>query len=64
VPCYPPDAIALALRTGVSIYATAAALSHAAPAPVPEATEVSAWLEALRPTDFTAGGGAEAPPPA
>jgi uncharacterized protein len=51
VPCYPPDAIALALRAGVPIYATAAALSHAEPAsPRPDGLE--AWLERVRPDDF------------
>jgi hypothetical protein len=61
VPCYPPDAIALALRTGVSIHATAAALAHAQPAPVPAPDEVSAWLDGLRPTDFRAGDDAGTP---
>jgi bifunctional DNase/RNase len=51
VPCYPPDAIALALRAGVPIYATAAALSHAEPPP-PAAGAVGAWLETVRPEDF------------
>lgn len=51
VPCYPPDAIALALRAGVPIYATAAALSHAAPAtPLPDT--VGDWLDRVRPGDF------------
>jgi bifunctional DNase/RNase len=58
VPCYPPDAIAMALRTGVPIYATAAALEHAEPAPVPESGEVTAWLDGVRPGDFEAGGDA------
>jgi bifunctional DNase/RNase len=64
VPCYPPDAIALALRAGVPIYATAAALAHARPAPVPAAGEVAAWLDGVRPQDFEADGDAEAPPSA
>ena len=51
VPCYPPDAIALALRAGVPIYATAAALSHADPAP-PAPGVVTAWLDQVRPDDF------------
>ena len=51
VPCYPPDAIALALRAGVPIYATPAALSHAEPAP-PSPGAVSAWLDQVRPDDF------------
>jgi bifunctional DNase/RNase len=52
VPCYPPDAIALALRTGVPIYATAAALAHAEPSPRAEPGDVSAWLDRVRPEDF------------
>ena len=56
VPCYPPDAIALALRAGVPIYATAAALSHAEP-PSPAAGAVEAWLETVRPEDFDAPAG-------
>jgi bifunctional DNase/RNase len=52
VPCYPPDAIALALRAGVPIYATAAALSHAEPAPLPD--QLGPWLERVRPDDFHA----------
>jgi bifunctional DNase/RNase len=55
VPCYPPDAIALALRAGVPIYATAAALSHAEPAPLPD--RVGPWLERVRPDDFQAPAG-------
>jgi bifunctional DNase/RNase len=55
VPCYPPDAIALALRAGVPIYATAAALSHAEPAPLPE--DAGGWLARVRPDDFRTGGG-------
>jgi bifunctional DNase/RNase len=55
VPCYPPDAIALALRAGVPIYATAAALSHAEPAPLPDT--IDGWLERVRPDDFTAPDG-------
>ena len=55
VPCYPPDAIAPALRAGVPIYATAAALAHAEPAPAPGA--ISAWLDSVRPDDFHASPG-------
>jgi bifunctional DNase/RNase len=57
VPCYPPDAIALALRAGVPIYATAAALSHAEPAPPVSPDAVSAWLDRVRPDDFEAAAG-------
>jgi bifunctional DNase/RNase len=52
VPCCPPDAIALALRAGVPIYATPAALSHAEPAPLLDS--VGPWLERVRPDDFQA----------
>ena len=52
VPCYPPDAIALALRAGIPIYATHDALSHAEPSPPPPADAVSEWLERVRPVDF------------
>jgi bifunctional DNase/RNase len=55
VPCYPPDAIALALRAGVPIYATAAALSHADPTPLPDT--LGAWLDRVRPDDFEAPAG-------
>ncbi|MFI5078911.1 MAG: bifunctional nuclease domain-containing protein [Vicinamibacteria bacterium] len=51
VPCYPPDAIALALRAGIPIYATHDALAHAEPSP-PPADAVSEWLERVRPADF------------
>ena len=47
MPCYPPDALALVLRTGVPIYATAAALSPAQPD-----VAVSDWLEHVKPDDF------------
>jgi len=56
VPCYPPDAIALALRAGVPIYATAAALAHAEPAPPPPGA-ITAWLDSVRPDDFQASPG-------
>lgn len=31
IPCYPPDALALAVRARLPVYATAAALAHAEP---------------------------------
>ena len=52
VPCYPPDAIALALRAGIPIYATPDALTHAEPSPTPPPGAVSEWLERVRPSDF------------
>ena len=58
IPCYPPDALALALRAKVPIYATARALAHARPlaaagdAPSPSPTDVSQWLEQVSPGDF------------
>jgi bifunctional DNase/RNase len=56
VPCYPPDAIALALRAGVPIFATPAALSHAVPSP-PPVEGVQDWLERVRPDDFNTTSG-------
>ena len=58
VPCYVPDALALALRMQRPIYATAAALAHAEPL-LPaasahgEQTDVKQWLEQVRPEDFS-----------
>ena len=58
IPCYPPDALGLALRANVPIYATAAALAHATPltttcdAPRPAPPEVRRWLEEVSPDDF------------
>jgi len=58
VPCYPPDALALALRAGVPVYATADALAHAEPVPGPPGADpvgdVARWLERVRPDDFSA----------
>jgi bifunctional DNase/RNase len=56
VTCYPPDALALALRERLPIYATAEALDHAEPLP-PRAAEphaVSEWLNRVEPHDFEA----------
>jgi len=57
LPCYPPDALALALRAKAPIYATAAALTHAQSLPVPDASQSESidakeWLERVRPEDF------------
>jgi bifunctional DNase/RNase len=58
IPCYPPDALGLALRAKVPIYATAAALAHATPlrtsddVPRPGPPEVRRWLEGVSPDDF------------
>jgi bifunctional DNase/RNase len=56
VTCYPPDALALALREQLPIYATAAALDHAMPAaPSTEASgDTARWLDRVRPQDFDA----------
>jgi uncharacterized protein len=56
VTCYPPDALVLALREGLPIYATPEALDHAEPVsgPVAEAGEVSEWLDRIQPRDFEA----------
>lgn len=57
IPCYPPDALGLALRAKVPIYATAEALAHARPlTTVRDArlgpVEVSRWLQNVSPDDF------------
>jgi bifunctional DNase/RNase len=58
VPCYPPDALALALRADLPIYATPRALDHAEPAALAGSSatdggDVSAWLERVKPEDFS-----------
>ena len=58
VPCYAPDALALALRANLPIYATAAALAHAEPLSSSPSTlngraEVRRWLEQVKPEDFS-----------
>lgn len=56
VPCYPPDALALALRTGVPIYATPEALGRAGGPPAhARDEEVARWLDELKPDDFARG---------
>ncbi len=54
VPCYPPDAIALAVRAGVPIYATAEALRQARPVPppMPDTRDVGSWVDGVKPGDF------------
>lgn len=58
LPCYPPDALALALREKIPIYATPRSLAHAEPPPSasgtlpPRSTEVRQWLEQVKPEDF------------
>ena len=54
VTCYPPDAVALAIREQLPIYATEAALDHAVPISPPptEPGEVTDWLDHVRPQDF------------
>jgi bifunctional DNase/RNase len=54
VTCYPPDAIALAVRERLPIYATPGALDHAEPVPPPVtgAGAVSEWLDRVQPQDF------------
>ena len=58
VPCYVPDALALALRMKRPIYATAEVLAHAEPLPPSasvrgEQSDVKEWLERVRPEDFS-----------
>jgi bifunctional DNase/RNase len=54
VSCYPPDAVALAIREQLPIYATDAALDHAVPVTPPPAgpADVGDWLDRVRPRDF------------
>lgn len=57
LPCYPPDALALALRAKVPIYATTSALAHAEHLSPDEAlrstpADVRTWLDRVRPEDF------------
>ena len=54
--CYPPDALTIALRTGVPIFATPDVLRHAEPvAPAPaDRGETARWLARVRPQDFEA----------
>jgi bifunctional DNase/RNase len=56
VTCYPPDALAVAVREALPIYATPAALEHAQPLPPPdgERRQVTQWLDRIRPRDFEA----------
>ena len=58
VPCYASDALALALRANLPIYATAGALAYAerlspSPSTFDEGEEVKQWLEQVRPEDFS-----------
>ena len=58
VPCYASDALALALRANLPIYATAEALAYAerlSPSPnaFDEGGEVRQWLAQVRPEDFS-----------
>lgn len=57
VPCYPPDALALALRANVPVYATADALAQSKrvmPGDPDEPPDVAQWLAHVRPEDFSA----------
>jgi bifunctional DNase/RNase len=55
IACYPPDALTLALRTGIPIYATPEVLGHARAVPRPPEDHTTAqWLERVRPQDFEA----------
>jgi bifunctional DNase/RNase len=54
ISCYPPDALTIALRTGVPIYATPEVLGHAhvVPPTPSEEPDTAQWLERVRPQDF------------
>lgn len=49
--CHPADALALAVRTGVSVYATPSVVARACPRPEADA-DVTRWLARVRPADF------------
>jgi bifunctional DNase/RNase len=51
ISCYPPDALTLALRTGMPIYATPDVLRHACSS-LMEHPDTARWLERVRPKDF------------
>jgi len=58
IPCYASDALALALRANIPIYATAEALTYAerlspAPSTFDAGGDVRQWLEQVRPEDFS-----------
>jgi bifunctional DNase/RNase len=57
VPCYAPDALALAVQMKTPIYATDRALVHAeplstSPGLLDAEEDVRAWLARIKPTDF------------
>jgi bifunctional DNase/RNase len=54
IACYPPDALTIALRTGVPIYATPEALGQVrvAPETSPRVPDTAEWLARVRPQDF------------
>jgi bifunctional DNase/RNase len=54
IECYPPDALTIALRTGVPIYATPEVLGHArvVPPPPSQVPDTAQWLARVRPQDF------------
>ena len=53
IPCHPADAVGLAVQAAAPILATPAALACAVPpGPPRKPSEVSAWLERVRPVDF------------
>lgn len=56
VGCYPPDAVALAIREQLPIFATEAALDHAVPVSPPAAGpgDIADWLDHVQPRDFGA----------
>jgi bifunctional DNase/RNase len=58
VPCYAPDALVLALRANLPIYATTEALAYAerlspSPSTFDAGRDVRQWLEQVRPEDFS-----------
>jgi bifunctional DNase/RNase len=56
IPCYAPNALAMALQAKIPIYATTRTLAHAEPtSPSPDAVDeedVQYWLAQVKPKDF------------
>jgi bifunctional DNase/RNase len=65
IPCYAPNALALALQSKIPIYATATVLAYAEPtalSPIPDDTEdVRQWLTQVKPEDFQPPSAGDAP---
>jgi hypothetical protein len=51
ISCYPPDALTLALRASITIYATPDVLRRACAASI-DHDDSAQWLQRVRPEDF------------